>query len=86
MKRKHLKSICLAVLIIAVAAALFTGCGQKQTPAHRIPVRKHHRINPAATNPVKLSTTIASVNNGPMVTMSELSGELRNRPASRSTT
>jgi sorbitol/mannitol transport system substrate-binding protein len=76
MKRKHLKSICLAVLIIAVAAALFTGCGQKQTPGTQDPGSKTPQDQPGGDKPGEtIELTIASVNNGPMVTMSELSGE-----------
>ncbi|RCX16106.1 sorbitol-binding protein /mannitol-binding protein [Anaerobacterium chartisolvens] len=73
MKKKFFKSLSLIILSLAIFAVSFAGCGSGQ-----------NEQNPSATTPEgttadqpKKSTelVVASVNNGPMVTMNELSSE-----------
>lgn len=76
MKSKYLRSICLTLLVAAMLAALFTGCGgQKQTPDTSKPGNETPQQTPGSKPSESIELTVASVNNGPMVTMSELSSE-----------
>ena len=74
--KKYFKSMFLTLLIVAMLAALFTGCGtQKQTPGTQDPGTKTPQDKPGENPSTGIELTVASVNNGPMVTMSELSSE-----------
>lgn len=74
--KKYFKSMCLALLIVAMMATLFTGCGAKQqTPDTKDPSTKTPQDTPGDQPSAGIELTVASVNNGPMVTMSELSSE-----------
>lgn len=75
MKNTFRKSISLFLLAVLVLAVAFTGCAkQNQEPGNQTQTTAPSQTT-GGTTTEGLELTVASVNNGPMVTMNELSNE-----------